>query len=108
MIDIEKYKEILHFGNQSNTVSDIGYSNTQHKKFLQKQIDYSNWQLSNLKHDLENNKIDKDQFLKYLKTERKAIVDLNQFVLNKQNVIIQSITSFNEIHPEIEKIIMKN
>ena len=107
LIAFEKYKEILHFGNQSNTISDIGYSNSQQKKFLRKQIDYSLWQLSNLKQDVENNNIDNMQFVKYLKSERKAVLDLSQFVLKKQYIINQNISAFNDVHPNIEMIIQK-
>jgi hypothetical protein len=84
-----------------------GFNQTQNKKFLRKQIDYSISQISNLKADAEAQNLKDDKLKEYLSTERKAISDLYTFTKQKALIYQNSITEFEVLKPQIDEILIK-
>ena len=103
----EKYKNLQWFGKSDSSVAMNGFNQTQNKKFLRKQIDYSISQISNLKADAEAQNLKDDKLKEYLTTERKAITDLYTFTKQKALIYQNSITEFEVLKPQIDEILIK-
>jgi hypothetical protein len=104
---IEKYKALQWFGKSDDSNAINAFDQTQNKKFLRKQIDYSLSQITNLKADAEAENLKDDKLKEYIATERKAINDLYTFTKQKALNYQTCITQFEELKPQVDEMVNK-
>jgi len=73
--------------------------------FFKDEIKYSNDQLNNLKHDLEENIIHLDSFNIYYEVELQAIKDLNSLIIEEVDNIKIALEKHEKSIPKIEKLL---
>jgi hypothetical protein len=104
---LESYKAILLFGRTDEDNKMNAFSQTQNKKYLRKQIDYSYSQLANLKADVESEFLKDDKIKEYISTERKAISDLVTFTKQKSQHYQQGLSQYELLKPQIDEMLAK-
>jgi len=73
--------------------------------FFKDEIKYSNDQLNNLKHDLEENIIHLDSFNIYYEVELQAIKELNSLIIEEVDNIKIALEKHEKSIPKIEKLL---
>lgn len=77
-----------------------------YNKYVQ-EIKLSKSQLTNLKKDLENEAIKKEQFLRYFETEQQALMSINKKIHKSVDGIEQAIGKYELERPELLEIFEK-
>ena len=72
---------------------------------LKKELNYTQQQLSNLKHDFSNNQISKIEFNKYFYSESTAVSNIYKYITKQQTEFLKKQKLFNELNPKIEALI---
>ena len=76
-------------------------------EFYMQELNYSKEQLQNLKHDIEQGTIEKEQFSKHLETENQAISGLVKEIRQYTDVLNTKIEFFIRTNPSILELIRK-
>lgn len=73
-----------------------------------KELDYSQKQISSLRHDLKKRKIKRSDFEKYIETEKEAISRFYESFLVYTNDIESKLKLFDSLYPQIQVIMRKH